>query len=173
MNQFSTIISILALTLTACGGADTGDTMDAPEPGLAVADLALWGLEECPGELERAGDYCVAGTVDVQLEIDDCNAVAKCLPAGAYSCAKGAIGAALDRMGLTQDYYLSTPREYRLSAPFAAYITVTGQADGLRAITDSGIRAQYDADGTTECLIDAERDVVLDHWKWSKVRAAM
>lgn len=173
MNHIS-IISILALTLTACGGVDEGDAMDTGEPGVAVADLELWGLEECPDGLEQVDGYCTAGTVDMQLEVDDCNAVAKCLPPGAWSCAKGAAGAVLDKMAaFSSGHYLTAPRDTHGSAPFGVYLTVFGQAEGLRGITNPDVRDQYDADGTTECLIEAERDVVLDHWKWSKVRAAM
>ena len=162
----SIIISILALAAIACDGGST----DTTEPGVAVAELSKWGLAECPEGLEQVGDYCVAGTVDMQLDIDDCAAVAHCLP-GAHSCARAAVGGYLDSRLFTEQSQVLWPRG-EVSAPWVTYADYQGlRESGIDRLAELGWAPTFDEDGTSECLIDAEADVVQDSWKWSKARA--
>lgn len=191
----SIIISILALAAIACDGG-SNDTTEPGVPGVAVSNLSTWNFEECPVGLERVGDYCVAGTVDMQLDVDDCAAVAHCFDAARdafgeiapMNCAVAAVEGHLDAVAFPGGV---SNWEYRgadaARANYLSWHTQRQQHSGLQnldqwvggAFTDGpdgrialtpNAELAIDADGTSECLIAAESSVVQDHWKWSKAR---
>ncbi len=167
-----TIIGIIVFGALACDDGATTDAQASPDQlGIAVSELSKWEMTECPTGLEEVEGFCVAGTVDLQLEIDDCRTVEKCLPEGFHTCAQSVVGGVIDATSADAgfvDYRLPTPSAYNKSAAYAAYLTAKGQSAGFEGT--GSFREEFDADGTSECLIAAEGDIILDHWKWSKFR---
>ena len=166
------LMALCVLGLVACDDGDSSSdntTTDGDGTlGVAVADLSQWGLEACPDGLDEVDGVCVAGSVDMQLDIDDCVVVSKCLP-GQHSCARAAVTGYLDRVADSD--LPSLGWEDATAAESLNYSTWASSFDERRGLQYlSGQVEQRDADGSSECLIGLEADIVQDHWKWSKVR---
>lgn len=191
------LMALCVLGLVACDDGDSSSdntTTDGDGTlGVAVADLSQWGLEACPDGLDDVDGICVAGSVDMQLDIDDCRAVAHCFEprvvakdgsliedwSGIPSCARSVALAWIDE-------YTGQSWDGGTVAQWAAYRSwselapeASDESRGLHIFSGfnnrDGVERELKLDelGLTGCLIDAEANVVQDRWKWSKVRQTL
>lgn len=186
----------LCALFAACDDGDSNTMVDGDGTlGVAVEDLSKWGLDACPAGLEDVDGVCVAGTVDMQLDIDDCRAVAHCFkPLGggyvfrdsgesidewseAPSCAKAVVVARLDKASGTFTFAGGRSAQAAAYETWGLMVNAPDDRRGLYTFSsfnnmDGADRElTLDRDGVSACLFEAEPNVVQDRWRWSKVRS--